>query len=119
MLILSMCAAAAAVVVPNVVFILADDLGYNELNFMNASRGILTPNLDSLANTGVIMKNYYVQPICSPTRSAFMTGRYTVRLGTQGSVIFWDTPWAVALNETFLPQNLKDAGYKTAMFGKW
>ena len=57
----------------------------------------------------------YVQPICSPTRSAFMTGRYTVRLGTQGSVIFWDTPWGIALNETFIPQNLKDAGYDTAM----
>ena len=47
-----------------------------------------------------------------------MTGRYTVRLGTQGSVIFWDTPWGIALNETFIPQNLKDAGYDTAMFGK-
>lgn len=104
---------------PNIVFILADDLGYNELNFMNATRGILTPNLDSLANAGVIMKNYYVQPICSPTRSALMTGRYTTRLGTQGSVIFWDTPWGIPLNETFIPQNLKDAGYDTAMFGKW
>jgi arylsulfatase A-like enzyme len=50
-------------------FILADDLGYNELNFMNDTRGILTPNLDKLAHAGVIMKNYYVQPICSPTRS--------------------------------------------------
>ena len=46
----------------------ADDLGYNELNFMNGTRGIMTENLDKLANAGVILKNYYVQPICSPTR---------------------------------------------------
>eukprot|EP00937_MAST-01D_sp_MAST-1D-sp2_P004705 g4705.t1 len=104
---------------PNIMFILADDLGYNELNFNNQTRGILTPNLDALAFDGVRLTNYYVQPICSPTRSALMTGRYTVRLGTQSNVVFWDTPWGVALNETFLPQNLQDAGYETAMFGKW
>ena len=104
---------------PNIVFILADDLGSNELNFMNNTRGILTPHLDALAAQGVTLRNYYVQPICSPTRSALMTGRYTTRLGTQSSVIFWDTPWGIDLNETFLPQNLVDAGYATAMFGKW
>jgi len=87
---------------------------------MNETRGLISPNLDALAQKdGVILKNYYVQPICSPTRSAFMTGRYTVRLGTQSNVIFWDTPWGVPANETFLPQNLKDQGYHTAMFGKW
>eukprot|EP00658_Telonema_sp_P-2_P006088 TRINITY_DN12316_c0_g1_i2.p1 TRINITY_DN12316_c0_g1~~TRINITY_DN12316_c0_g1_i2.p1 ORF type:complete len:562 (-),score=99.42 TRINITY_DN12316_c0_g1_i2:379-2064(-) len=104
---------------PNILFILADDLGYNEMGFMNTSRGLHTPVLDGLASSGVILKNYYVQPICSPTRSAFMTGRYTVRLGTQSNVIYWNTPWGVPLNETFLPQNLQDAGYATAMFGKW
>jgi len=111
--------AATAAAKPNIMFILADDLGYNELNFMNGTRGIMTENLDKLANAGVILKNYYVQPICSPTRSALMTGRYTIRLGTQANVIFWDTPWGVPVNETFVPQNMKDAGYDTAMFGKW
>ena len=48
-----------------------------------------------------------------------MTGRYTIRIGTQSNVIYWDTPWGVPINETFLPQNMKDAGYDTAMFGKW
>ena len=72
------------------------DLGYNELGFMNSTRGIHTPVLDSLANSGVILKNYYVQPICSPTRSALMTGRYTVRLGTQSNVIYRDTPWCLS-----------------------
>eukprot|EP00038_Savillea_parva_P008510 m.177434 g.177434 ORF g.177434 m.177434 type:complete len:563 (+) comp14347_c0_seq1:1-1689(+) len=111
--------ASANAMAPNFMFILADDLGYNEMGFMNGTRGLITPNLDALANTGVILKNYYVQPICSPTRSALMTGRYTIRLGTQTNVIFWDTPWGVPLNETYLPQNLQAVGYKTAMFGKW
>lgn len=77
---------------PDVVFVLADDLGYNELNFQNSTRGISTPHLDALASSGVTLKNYYVAPICSPTRSALMTGRYMVRLGTQSNVIYWDTP---------------------------
>ena len=56
------------------------------MGFMNATRGLRTTHLDSLAKGGVILKNYYVQPICSPTRSALMTGRYTIRLGTQSNV---------------------------------
>ena len=100
---------------PDVLFILADDLGYNEVNFNNASRGIRTPHLDALASGGVVLDSYYVQPICSPTRSALMTGRYPALLGTQANVIFWDTPWAVPLNHTFLPQLLQDAGYYTAL----
>eukprot|EP01048_Picozoa_sp_COSAG05_P018952 COSAG05_NODE_2869_length_2555_cov_1.455212_1_plen_123_part_00 len=89
------------------------------MGFMNETRGLISPNLDALAHDGIILRNYYVQPICSPTRSALMTGRYTIRLGTQSSVIYWDTPWGVPINETFLAQNLKSAGYHTALFGKW
>ena len=95
---------------PDVLFILADDLGYNEVNFNNASRGIRTPHLDGLASGGVVLDSYYVQPICSPTRSALMTGRYPALLGTQANVIFWDTPWAVPLNHTFLPELLHPSG---------
>jgi arylsulfatase B len=108
---------------PNLLFILADDLGYNELNFMNGTRGIQSPHLDSLAQDGVILKNYYVQPICSPTRSALMTGRYPIKLGTQANVIYWDTPWAPSLENKFMPQFLQNPAqalnYSTAMFGKW
>ena len=111
-------ATALAPAAPNVIYILADDLGSNELNFMNNTRGILTPNLDALAAEGVTLRNYYVGAICSPTRSALMTGRYTTRLGTQSRVIYWDIPWGIDVNETFLPQNMQDAGYETAMFGK-
>jgi hypothetical protein len=100
---------------PDVVFILADDLGYNELNFMNETRGLQTPHLDALAHSGVTLKNYYVGPICSPTRSALMTGRYMMRLGTQANVIYWDTPWGVSLDETFIGEHFKAAGYNTAL----
>eukprot|EP00050_Salpingoeca_kvevrii_P022789 m.132160 g.132160 ORF g.132160 m.132160 type:complete len:571 (-) comp9828_c0_seq1:170-1882(-) len=112
-------ASAAVQQPPSVVFILADDLGFNELGYQNTSRGLLTPNIDGLAASAVRLKQYYVQPICSPTRSALMTGRYTIRLGTQSNVIYWDTPWGISLNETFLPQHFQHAGYQTAMFGKW
>jgi len=103
---------------PDIVFFLADDLGYNEMGFMNETRSLHTPNLDALAKGGVVLKNYYVQAICSPSRSALMSGRYPMRLGTQSNVIFWDTPWGVPLENKFLSSYLSDAGYSTALFGK-
>ena len=109
----------AAASPPDILFIVGDDLGYNEVGFMNASRGLHTPQLDALAADGVVLTTYYVQPICSPTRSALMTGRYPLLLGTQANVIYWDTPWAVPKNHTFLPELLQHAGYETALFGKW
>ena len=112
-------ALAASAAKPDILFILADDLGYNEMAFMNSTRGLLTPHLDTLAHSGVTLKNYYVQPICSPTRSALMTGRYPLHLGTQASVIYWDTPWGIALDEVFLPELAKTQGYTTGMYGKW
>jgi hypothetical protein len=102
------------------ILIVADDAGFNEFGFQNATRGLLTPNLDALAAGGVRLTHYYTHPLCSPTRSAMMTGRYSHRLGLQSSVVYWDTPWGVPLNETFIPQALKsiDGFGHTAMFGK-
>lgn len=62
---------------------------------------------------GAHVNRYYVQPVCSPTRSSLMTGRYTYRLGTQATVIRADVPFGVPLDNTFIPQNLKDVGYAT------
>lgn len=104
---------------PNILFILADDLGYNELGYANTSRRLLTPHIDALATSGVELSNYYVLPICSPTRSALMTGRYSLRLGTQANVIYWDTPWGISLTENFMSDYFQEAGYRTALFGKW
>ena len=85
---------------------------------MNSSRGLRTPHLDRLAASGVVLTAYRVAPMCSPTRSATMTGRSVIRLGTQGNTLAVDAPWGVSLGETFLSDNLKDAGYATAMWGK-
>ena len=69
---------------PNIILILADDLGYNDIGYHGISgmSAVKTPHLDNLANEGVKLENYYVQPICSPSRSVLMTGRYLVRLRT-------------------------------------
>ena len=69
---------------PNIVFVLADDYGFNDIGYHGSE--IRTPNLDRLAGEGVKLENYYVQPICTPTRSQFMSGRYQVRrLGVGGA----------------------------------
>ena len=113
------CISAAATPPPNIIFILADDLGMNEMSFVNASRGLELPELDALARAGVILSQYYTVPLCSPTRGALMTGRYAHRLGLQSNVIYWDTPWAPDRELVFMPAFLKAAGYgRTALFGK-
>lgn len=61
---------------PHIVFILADDYGFHDIGYHNNK--VLTPNLDTLASTGIRLDNYYVQPICTPTRSQLMSGRYQV-----------------------------------------
>jgi len=103
---------------PNIVFILADDLGRADVGF-NGGKEIKTPNLDKLAAGGARLDQFYVQPVCSPTRAALMTGRYPMRHGLQTGVV---RPWAqygLPLDERTLPQALKEAGYATAITGKW
>jgi arylsulfatase A-like enzyme len=103
---------------PNIVYLLADDLGRNDVGFMGG-QAIKTPNLDKLAGSGARLDAFYVQPVCSPTRAALMTGRYPIRHGLQVGVV---RPWAqygLPLEERTLPQALKEAGYETAIVGKW
>ncbi len=103
---------------PNIVFFLADDLGYMDCGF-SGGKDIKTPNLDKLALAGAVLESFYVQPVCSPTRAALMTGRYPIRTGLQVGVI---RPWAkygLPLEERTLAQGLKEAGYRTAITGKW
>jgi arylsulfatase A-like enzyme len=101
---------------PDILLIVADDQGYAQIGYHNQT--MLMPRINEIARAGVILESYYVQPICSPTRSSLMTGRYTYRLGTQATVIRADVPFGVPLTETFLSQNMGDAGYHTALFGK-
>jgi arylsulfatase A-like enzyme len=102
---------------PNIVIFLADDLGWTDVGWHGGE--IKTPNLDRLAMQGARLEQFYVLPVCSPTRAALMTGRYPIRHGLQLSVV---RPWAqygLPLDERTLPQALKEAGYRTAITGKW
>lgn len=111
-------AAAQVTAPPNILLIVADDLGRHDTGF-NGATDLATPNLDKLAAEGARLDQFYVQPMCSPTRAALMTGRYPLRYGMQVGVIPAAGTYGVPLDETLLPQFLKDAGYKTAMSGKW
>ena len=102
---------------PNIVFLLADDLGRADVGWEGGK--LKTPNLDGLAASGARLSQFYVQPVCSPTRAALMTGRYPMRHGLQVGVV---RPWAqygLPLEERTLPKALHEAGYETAIVGKW
>lgn len=114
---LTMLVSTAAAEQPNIVLFLADDLGWSDVGYHGAE--IKTPHIDRLAAAGVRLESFYVQPVCSPTRAALMTGRYPCRYGLQVGVI---RPWAdygLPLSERLLPQILSDHGYTTVITGKW
>ncbi|MFO0975505.1 MAG: amidohydrolase [Planctomycetaceae bacterium] len=102
---------------PNIVLILVDDLGYADCGF-NGGKIIRTPRIDELANSGVILTSHYVQPVCSPTRAALMTGRYATRTGVY-TIVRPNAKWGLPLAERTLAQGLQQAGYETAITGKW
>lgn len=102
---------------PNVLLIVADDLGWKDVGFHGSD--IRTPNLDRLAAGGTRLEQFYTLPMCTPTRAALLTGRYPFRYGLQTGVIPAVGAYGLATNEWLLPQALKDAGYATAIVGKW
>lgn len=103
---------------PNIIIILADDLGWGDVGFHGSS--IKTPNIDQLAKDGVELTRYYTAPISSPTRAGLLTGRYPNRVGIREATI---PPWSdfgLDTSEQLLPQMLAEAGYKNrALIGKW
>jgi len=103
---------------PNIVHIVADDLGWKDVGF-NGCTDIKTPNLDALAANGAKFTQFYTQSMCTPTRACLMTGRYPWRYGLQTIVIPGPAGYGLDTSEYLLPQCLKDAGYATAIIGKW
>ena len=102
---------------PNVVILLADDLGWNDVGYHGAP--IETPQIDRLAREGVELDRFYVQPICTPTRAALLTGRSPLRAGLVFGVA---RPWdyfGLPQSEHLLSESLRAAGYQTAIVGKW
>ena len=102
---------------PNIIYVLADDLGWADVGFHGSD--IKTPTIDNLAQNGARLEQFYVEPMCTPTRAALMTGRYPLRYGLQTLVIPASLSYGLPTDEWLLPQALKEAGYTTAIFGKW
>lgn len=102
---------------PNVVIMLADDLGWADVGYRGSD--IKTPNIDRLAKEGMRLERFYATPFCSPTRAALMTARDPIKLGVAHAVFMaWDNG-GVSPEEHFMPESFKAAGYDTAMIGKW
>lgn len=105
---------------PNIVFMMADNLGYGEPGCYGGGilRGAATPRIDKLASQGTRLLNYSVESQCTPSRAALLTGRFAMRSGTmrvnRGAAVYGLTQWEVTLAEA-----LRDLGYATAIFGKW
>jgi arylsulfatase A len=103
---------------PNIVVILADDLGYGDIGTFGAT-DIRTPNIDKLAAKGLKLTSFYsTSPVCSPTRAALITGRYPRRLGID-HVFFPESFTGIPAEEVTIAEALKGNGYQTAIFGKW
>ena len=103
---------------PNIVFIMADDLGWADVGYHGA-KDIKTPNIDKLAKEGVKLETFYAQPMCTPSRAALMTGRYPMRYGLQSFVITPGQHYGLPTDERTIAEALKEAGYSTYVLGKW
>jgi arylsulfatase A-like enzyme len=106
---------------PNIVVIVTDDMGYGDIG-LHGSRDIPTPNIDALMTSGTRFTDAYVSgAFCSPTRAGFLTGRYPVRFGYEFNLSPGPSMYerGLPLSETTLATRLKNAGYRTAIVGKW
>ena len=105
---------------PNVVFILADNVGYGDLGSYGGGelRGAPTPRLDQLAREGLRFTQFLVEPACTPSRAALMTGQYSIR-NSLSLVAIEGSPYTLSARTFTMGELFKGAGYATAIFGKW
>ena len=105
---------------PNIVFILADDLGYGDVRCYNPESKVATPNIDRLAGEGITFTDAHSpSTVCTPTRYSLLTGRMAFRTGKGGVFTGAGGPCMIEKGRLTLPQMLRDKGYATACFGKW
>ncbi len=102
---------------PNIIFILADDMGYSDMSWQGSS--IQTPNLDKLAERGMFLERNYVQPQCSPSRVALLTGNYPYRYGLHEHVVLSQSYTGIPGEAKTIAEKMKEGGYKTSIIGKW
>ncbi|MCM5661805.1 sulfatase-like hydrolase/transferase [Galbibacter mesophilus] len=103
---------------PNIIVIVADDLGYGDVGFQGSA--IPTPNIDEIAKNGYILNRFYAAPVCSPTRAGFMTGNYPIRFGMMRAVVPPNRLYGLPKEQITLPEALKVEGYAhRAIIGKW
>ncbi|XP_077983191.1 arylsulfatase B-like, partial [Glandiceps talaboti] len=102
---------------PHIIYMLSDDQGWNDISWHDDR--VLTPNLEELANNGVKFGNLYTMSVCSPTRAALMTGRYSSNIGAQHFIYWMMRPHGVPTYYELFPKRLQDAGYTTYGVGKW
>jgi len=106
---------------PNIIYILADDIGYTELGCYGGGkvRGAPTPNLDKLSDQGIRFLSFYSEPECSPSRASLMTGRYAVRTGVVHALLPGSEGEGLVDDEVSIAEVLSSIGYYTGFFGKW
>lgn len=110
---------AAHAAKPNILLIVADDLGYADLG-VHGCKDFTTPNIDSLAKGGLqFASGYATSAVCAPSRAGLLSGRYQDHFGFQGNPKHGASDWGLPLAERTIADRLKTAGYKTAAFGKW
>ena len=100
---------------PNVILVITDDQGYGDIGY-NGNPHIITPNLDKFASESIRFNNFNVSPVCAPTRSSLLTGRYSLRTGVTDT---YNGGAIMSSNEITLAEILNKNNYKTGIFGKW